>query len=183
MNKADGLKIRESRKGDLADIRAIHQSAFPQAERDSVTRLAVELAYTRFEPAALSLVAAYADHTVGHVAFSPVRITGAGKINGYILAPLGVLADAQRGGIGTALVREGLKRLEARGVDVVLVYGDPEYYGRFGFGAELGERFIAPYPLEYPFGWQAMTLGQPPTFAEAPVRIACVAALDDPAMW
>jgi putative acetyltransferase len=177
------LTIRESDSRDLDGIRAIHQSAFPVAERDSVSRLAIELARTPSESALLSLLAEHGDRAVGHVAFSPLRIDGAERLDGSILAPLAVQPDAQRSGIGTALVRAGLERLEAGGVTLVLVYGDPDYYGRFGFEPGLGERFIAPHPLQYPFGWQAVTLGEPPALPETPVRVLCVDALDDPAMW
>ena len=51
-----------------------------------------------------------------------------------------VTPDRQRRGIGSALVREALRRAEARGEPLVLVLGHPGYYPRFGFApaAELG---------------------------------------------
>ena len=44
------------------------------------------------------------------------------------------------------------------GVNVVFVYGDPKYYGKFGFSAEVASAYSPPYELQYPFGWQAVAL-------------------------
>ena len=79
----------------------------------------------------LSLVAVESDAIVGHVAFSPVTLPGAG--GGVGLAPLAVLPSFRRRGIGAALVREGLVHAERAGVQFVVVLGEPAYYGRFGF--------------------------------------------------
>ena len=49
------------------------------------------------------------------------------------LAPMAVAPDHQRQGIGSQLVREGLARCRAAGVDGVVVLGHAEYYPRFGF--------------------------------------------------
>ena len=50
------------------------------------------------------------------------------------LAPVGVV-PAHRRGHRIGLIREGLHRLAEAGEDLVLVLGDPAYYGRFGFTA------------------------------------------------
>jgi putative acetyltransferase len=183
MKEAIDVEFRATEPEDLEVIRAVHQSAFPEEERDSVSQLAVDLARMATESKTLSLLAEQDGRVVGHVVFSPVRIEKSGGLEGYILAPLGVSSEAQGGGVGSALVRAGLKRLKSNGIDVVFVYGDPDYYGRFGFEAGLGERFIAPHPLQYPFGWQAMTLADDTPLPARPVRIHCVEALDDPSMW
>jgi putative acetyltransferase len=46
---------------------------------------------------------------------------------------MAVLPDFQRQGIGTALVKEGVRRCREMGFDAVVVLGHPEYYPRFGF--------------------------------------------------
>lgn len=89
----------------------------------------------------LSLVAETEGDIAGHILFSrmdaPFRALG--------LAPLSVAPGRQRGGIGAALVREGLERARAAGWDAVFVLGDPAYYRRFGFSAELAGGFTSPY--------------------------------------
>jgi putative acetyltransferase len=49
------------------------------------------------------------------------------------LAPMAVLPDRQRQGIGSQLVMRGLDILRERGCPFVVVVGHPEYYPRFGF--------------------------------------------------
>ena len=70
----------------------------------------------------------------------------------------------------------------AQKVDALLVYGDPEYYGRYGFDAELGKHFIPPYPLEYKFGWQALILNDK-DINDATLSFECVSALSDAVLW
>ena len=80
----------------------------------------------------VSLVAELGGRVVGHVAFSPVKISD-GTADWHGAGPLSVLPERHRQGIGQTLVRSGLselKRLNARGCCLV---GDPAYYVRFGF--------------------------------------------------
>ena len=49
------------------------------------------------------------------------------------LGPMAVVPHHQNNGIGSALVREGLKRCKELGCHAVVVIGHPEYYPRFGF--------------------------------------------------
>jgi putative acetyltransferase len=86
----------------------------------------------------------------GHVAFSPLLLERGGEtLRGSALAPLAVAPDWQRKGVGSALTRMGLEFCASRGVDVVVVVGEPDYYSRFGFDAEAGRLIEAPFP--YPF--------------------------------
>jgi len=74
------------------------------------------------------------DVVVGHILFTPVVVESAGRrVIGMGLAPMAVLPDRQRQGIGSALVRRGLEVLRERGCPFVVVVGHPEYYPRFGF--------------------------------------------------
>ncbi|HNE03922.1 MAG TPA: N-acetyltransferase [Anaerolineales bacterium] len=49
------------------------------------------------------------------------------------LGPMAVLPAHQKQGVGSTLIRTGLKELLALGHNVVIVLGHPEYYPRFGF--------------------------------------------------
>lgn len=57
----------------------------------------------------------------------------AGTESGLGLAPLAVLSAHRRAGVGAQLVRLGIDGCRGAGVGFVVVLGDPEYYGRFGF--------------------------------------------------
>ena len=59
---------------------------------------------------------------------------------------MSVAPGRQRRGIGSAVVREALRRAEERREPLVFVLGHPSYYPRFGFrpAAELG--LTPPHP-------------------------------------
>jgi putative acetyltransferase len=176
------MQIRIATSLDQDKIYSIHASAFPEGEREMVSKLAVNLLAEKTTPQTISLVAETDSDVVGHVAFSPVTIGSDENFQGYILAPLAVKADYQKQGIGSKLVKNGVEQLSKMGVDMLFVYGDPEYYGRFGFTADAAEFYAPPYKLEYPFGWQAIALNES-AIRKSPVEIACVDSLCDPALW
>ena len=82
----------------------------------------------------------------------------------------------------SALINSGIDMLTKDGVGVLLVYGDPNYYQRFGFKEEIGRLFVPPYPLTYPVGWTGMTLNAI-TSPDTPTTFECVSALSKPALW
>jgi putative acetyltransferase len=173
-------RIRLATPRDQQDIRAVHRAAFPESERDAIAGLAVALLEWNSTPPTLSLVAEAGSEVIGHVAFSPVFIDDAESWSGYILAPLAVEPAHQGKRIGTALVDSGIRQLA--GADVLFVYGDPDYYGRFGFDAATAATYQPPYALEYPFGWQALDLN--PTGRTRPQGVLrCVEPLKDPTLW
>ena len=122
------ITSRLERPEDAPEVRHVNELAFGQsAEADLVQRL--QQACTD----SLSLVAED-DAVVGHILFTPVVVESAGRrVVGMGLAPMAVLPDRQRQGIGSQLVRRGLDILGERGCPFVVVVGHPEYYPRFGF--------------------------------------------------
>ncbi|MCB1874770.1 MAG: N-acetyltransferase [Chromatiales bacterium] len=176
------MKIRIAGGNDRDSIEAVHSSAFPESERGLVSRLAVALLSLDSTPQSISLLAEVDGAVVGHIAFSPVLAEGREHFLGYILAPLGVVPNCQGNAIGTKLVEHGLTRLSAMAVNRVFVYGDPKYYGRFGFSADAASLYAPPYELQYPFGWQALALNgyEPET---TPVALSCAKPLQNPELW
>ncbi|HUC97448.1 MAG TPA: N-acetyltransferase, partial [Candidatus Polarisedimenticolaceae bacterium] len=82
----------------------------------------------------LSLIAEIDGMIVGHIAFSEVSIAGLiSNSTGVGLAPVTIVPELQRRGLGAQLVGEGLCACERFGVGFVVVLGAPEYYHRFGF--------------------------------------------------
>jgi len=59
--------------------------------------------------AIVSLVAFHEDQVLGHILFSPVSTTPPSEARGIGLAPVAVHADVQMQGIGSQLIREGLR--------------------------------------------------------------------------
>ena len=105
----------------------------------------------------VSLVAEVEGRVVGHVLFSDLPIlTDGGTVTALSLAPMAVLPEFQRKGIGSALVQKGLDTCRGAGHRTVVVLGHPDFYPWFGFSAKLAE------PLSSPFGgreaWMALEL-------------------------
>lgn len=126
------MQIRQERPGDAATIRALTDAAFKGMPFSDQTEARIIDALRAAGALTLSLVATQAGEIIGHVAFSPVRINGEAG-DWYGLGPVSVRPDHQRTGIGQALIREGLQRLESAGAGGCVLLGDPAYYNRFGF--------------------------------------------------
>jgi len=175
-------RIRVATTLDREVIRGVHLRTFSDVENQLVATLAVNLLDGESVPETISLVAETVDGVVGHIAFSPVMADADRNWLGYILAPLSVKPEYQKLGIGSKLIKNGMELLSRKTADVLFVYGDPKYYGRFGFSAEAAARFLPPYPLRYPFGWQARVLrkGGP---GDQTMKLTCVPSLRDPALW
>ncbi|MGR8918887.1 MAG: GNAT family N-acetyltransferase [Gammaproteobacteria bacterium] len=174
--------IRRATSADRARIREVHLDAFPAEEAALVATLAAALLDDPTPPGTLTLVAEHGGRVVGAVSFSPVALEGAADWQGYILSPLGVRPACHRSGVGSELVRHGMRTLGAGGVDMLFVYGDPDYYGRFGFDAGTADGYEPPHALQYPFGWQALVLNARAS-TPASGHLSCVNALRNPALW
>lgn len=124
------VRIRDERPGDEPGIHRINTAAF-----DTAVEARLVDALRRDGVLTLSLVAEDEHGLAGHIAFSPVTVTRAdgSTADGIGLAPMAVRPDLQRTGVGTLLVREGLRRLGEAGHRFCVVLGHPEYYPRFGF--------------------------------------------------
>ncbi len=123
------IKIRAEEPQDIKAIRGVNTGAFGQKqEADVVDKLRLNC------NALMSLVAITQNQIVDHILFSPVKINSEDrKIWGVGLAPMAVLPDYQRQGIGSEPIRSGLATLKNKGCPFVIVLGDAEYYPRFGF--------------------------------------------------
>ena len=96
--------------------------------------------------ALISIVALDDDIIVGHILFSNIPVgTSKNLLRGAALAPLSVSAAHKDEGIGGGLIMQGLRECRKHGVQVVLVLGDPDYYGRFDFSSSLADELDSPY--------------------------------------
>jgi putative acetyltransferase len=138
------IAVRRERTSDAAAVRSVVEAAFGRSsEADLVEALHRERAVIA------AFVAVVDERIVGHALFSRVLIEAADASHAAAaLAPLSVCPDAQRQGVGTRLVHAGLESLTARGEQSVLVLGDPQYYGRFGFSVQQASGLGTPFPPE-----------------------------------
>lgn len=85
-------------------------------------------------PVSLVAVDGSSGDVVGHVLFSPVEIDNGGSgIRVVGLAPVAVLPEYQRKGVGSRLIRAGLEACREAAYDAVVLLGEPSYYSKFGF--------------------------------------------------
>ena len=177
------MKIREANVNDSEGIKNIHLQAFDNSEAEQVSDLAVKLLHEKSTVNIISLVAIDNDAIIGHIAFSPVFLDSTNEHFGYILAPLAVSPPHQNNRVGSTIVKHGLDAISSLGAFIVFVYGDPQYYSRFGFKIDLAQNFIPPYALQYPEGWQAMKLNLHSTGLPEGGKFKCVNSLNDPKLW
>ena len=176
------MNIRLAQETDLDSILQVIETAFSDEENKVITNFVQELHQETTSPSIKSLVAEVDNQVIGYVSFSPIFLKSDSSIVGYILAPLAVSPEHHKQGVGSNLIKSGIDILTKEGAGVLLVYGDPAYYGRFGFKEEIGHSFLPPYTLQYPFGWTGMMLNDTPV-PEQPIQFECVSALSKPDLW
>ena len=135
------ISIRTENQTDGDAARHIHISAFgAHTEADLVDQLKADGDVT------VSLVATDGSALFGHILFSPLAISDPGdSLKVVSLAPLAIIPEWQRRGIGSMLVRKGIQVCDDVGVDAIIVVGAPEYYERFGFSSGLATKVRLPY--------------------------------------
>lgn len=124
--------IRQENKNDFDEVYNLIKEAFKSAEQSDGSEQDLVVALRKgdsFIPE-LSLVAEIEGKIVGHILFTQATV---GKDIVLVLAPLSVLPEYQKQGIGTALIKEGHRVAEVLGYDYSLVLGNEKYYPKFGY--------------------------------------------------
>ena len=101
-----------------------------------------------------------------------------------ILAPLAILPEEQKKGIGEKLINEGLRLLKESGTELVFVLGHPTYYPRCGFIPAGGQGFEAPYPIpeEHAEAWMIQELNDD-VIKNNSGKVQCSKVLNEPQHW
>ena len=150
----DTIEIRESVEGDASAIEALYPEAFPD---ENLLPLVCDL--LRDVAVTTSLVGVVDSRIVGHVIFTKCSVVGS-DVSTSLLGPLAGAPAWQRQGVGRAIVRAGLRRLEDMDVNLVFVLGDPAYYERLGFRPESLVEPQFPLPAEWDGAWQSQSVGE-----------------------
>ena len=123
------MNIRDEQDSDIEKIWNVNSDAF---ETDAEANLVNTLRNSGCT--FISMVAETENKVIGHILFTPVELSE-NKNNLKImgLAPMAVLNQYQKKGIGSSLIKAGLERCQLLGCDAVVVLGHPDYYPKFGF--------------------------------------------------
>lgn len=135
--------VREETPDDIEPIDAVIRAAFRDHPFSHQTEHLIVRGLREAGALKLSLVATMAGRVVAHVAFSPVTI-GAQHSAWCGLGPVSVMPAHQRSGIGSSLIRSGLRRVLQRGAAGCVVLGNQGYYSLFGFAPHAG--LVVPGP-------------------------------------
>jgi len=120
------------------------------------------------------------EQIIGCIFFT--RLTFQNGVNAFLLSPVAIHTSYQGKGIGQKLIDFGLNHLKENGVELVLTYGDVNFYSKVGFSLITENVVKAPLKLTYPEGW----LGQSLVSDEIePIagNSYCVEAFNKPEIW
>lgn len=177
------MHIEEAADSDLQDVLLVERMAFGH-DQDVAELVSALLSDPSARPL-LSLLAREDGCPVGHVLFTAARLEGTPRaVSIAILAPLAVVPDAQRRGIGGELIRRGLQLLSDSGAELVFVLGHPEYYPRHGFEPAGRLGFAAPFPIpdEQADAWMVQAL-RPDVIGPVRGTVLCADAMNKPEHW
>jgi putative acetyltransferase len=136
------VNVRPEVTADIEAVRYVNRLAFGQEDEARLVDALRDGGYV-----CSSLVAEEGGRVVGHILFSDLPIiTEARSVRALALAPMAVLPELQKQGIGSALVRMGLDECRRQGHRIVVVLGHPQFYPRFGFSSKLAECLTSPFP-------------------------------------
>ena len=175
------VRLRQTTTGEHEAVAGVHRAAFG-GEVEAELALAL-MRDASFVPSC-SLVAEDDDgHLVGHVLFSRAWLEGddGTRLPLLLLAPLAVVPEHQRSGVGIALVREAIGRARADGELAMIVLGHPTYYPRFGFVEAIPLGISAPYDVPSE-AWMVLEL-TPHAFDGVQGTVKVAEPLDRPEMW
>src|ERR1700739_1108396 len=136
------ISIRGERRSDIAACKQLLDAALAS---DRLTKSSERLREGRVPARGLAFTAAEGGRLIGTVRLWSVNAGGAQGC--LLLGPLAVASDVRSRGVGADLMWRALRTAEKLGYRAVLLVGDPAYYQRFGFSAEMTSALRMPGPF------------------------------------
>jgi putative acetyltransferase len=135
------MNIRSENESDIQQITLIHDQAFNGPDEGKIVEK-----LRKNNRLTISLVYELENMVVGHIAYSPVY--NKGEVIGLGLAPVAVLPDFQKLGIGSALINAGDEIAASKEYSRIFVIGYQNYYSRFGFVLAKEYNYFSRYDLD-----------------------------------
>lgn len=178
------IQIKESNDNDFKKIMLVEQRAFGM---DKEAKLTADLLGDETAKPYLSLLAFDGEKAVGHIIFTRVYMNEMSFDQPliHILAPLAVIPEYQSQGIGSMLIKEGIKRLKEMGSEMLFVLGHIGYYDRFDFIVDakaLGYEAPFPIPEEFKNAWMVQSLSSEGFLIEKG-KVICANSLNKEEHW
>jgi len=179
------LEIRKSTETERVEIEKIHIAAFGEEQGPEIAELVNGLFDDKTAVPILSLVAVENGQLIGHILYTKAVLTGTDTpVSVQLLAPLAVLPEVQKKGVGGKLIKAGLRQLKDAGVTLVFVLGHPDYYPRSGFTPAGVLGFEAPYPIPEEHAAAGMVLAlKERVIGRVKGKVQCSKVLDQPQYW
>ena len=175
------MKIAQSSQSEIEQVLSVERAAFNSDEEPQLVKALLS------DPTAapvISLLAKDNEKAVGHILFTRAQLEPGSTASIYLLAPLAVVPEYQKKGIGGALIDTGLKALRDTGCDLCFVLGHPGYYSRFGFTPAGRLGFDATYPVAEKNADAWMVYALNPEMVDATSgRVVCADSLNRPEYW
>ena len=184
MNDNNIIQIRKTNSKDHEDIMLVEERAFGHTKEAQLT---ADLLKDKTAEPILSLLAFKGKKAIGQILFTRVYINELDTKQAlvHILAPLAVIPEYQKQGVGGLLIEEGLKSLKEMGSEMVFVLGHMEYYPKFGFISDAKKiGFSAPFPIpdEFSNAWMVQSLNAN-GFRTDKGKVICSNELNKPEHW
>ena len=140
------LEIRKETENDYKEVYNVVKTAFETAEHSDGNEqdLVNELRNSDNFIPELSLVAIENNKIVGYILFTKIEL---GNNTEIALAPLAVLPEYQKQGVGSKLIEEGHKIAKKLGYHFSIVLGSEKYYPKFGYVPAIQYGIEAPFDV------------------------------------
>lgn len=131
------ISIRLERESDFRNVEHMTREAFwdiykPGCDEHLVVHKIRQVSAFVKE---LDFVACDKDRIVGNIIYSKAKVINdeSKEFEVLCMGPLTVLPTCQRQGIGSLLMNYSIEEAKQLGYRAVVIFGDPNYYHRFGF--------------------------------------------------
>ena len=178
------ITIRKPKDDDLKHILFVEKAAFESDEQANITE---QLINDDSAQPVVSFLAFDEDKPIGHILFSNATVEGYQKSEHIcFLSPIAIIQEYRDGTVDQLLMKEGLKKLEKSGIEMVFVYGDPDYYKKHGFVPDAESfGFTPPFPLpdRHSEAWMVLALSNIRGLSNSFGKVVVADPLNKPELW